>query len=161
MFWHHDLPRPSPLRPALPCDLHVLCEAAVASLRARRLAIAVEQEGHGEPRGEWDPERLAAAILCLLSLAATGAPRGARLRLRWRGDADEVAIRVEAPHRRGPLQMEFDWGGAPEDGPDARVAHRIALAHGGMLARFTTSRATTWVLVLPRRAPGSPHDAAA
>jgi hypothetical protein len=160
-MFNHDLPRPSPARAELPCDLDVVCEAAVAALRARGLALAVQYEGHGEPRGEWDPERLAAAIVCLLSLAAAGAPRGARLRLRWRGDADEVAIRVEAPHRRGPLRMEFDWGGAPEDGPDARVAHRVALAHGGMLARFTTSRATTWVLVLPRRAPGSPHHAAA
>jgi hypothetical protein len=138
---------------APPCDLDVVCRAAIASVRAAGLPLAVEYERDAEPAGEWDPVRLAEAVACLLEVAAARAPRGAPLSLRWRGDGEEVAIRVEAPGARGPLRMELDWGGARADGPRAALARRIALAHGGMLARFRTRRATTHVMVLPRRRP--------
>jgi hypothetical protein len=135
---------------APPCDLDVVCRTAIGSLRAAGLPLVVEHERAGEPAGEWDPVRLAEAVSCLLEVAAARSTGGAPLRLRWRGDGDEVAIRVEAPGGRGPLRMDFDWGEAREDGPKAALARRIALAHGGMLARFRTSRATTYVMVLPR-----------
>jgi signal transduction histidine kinase len=141
---------------ALPCDLGLVCEAAIDSLREAGFTSVVDYERDGESFGEWDPERLAQAISYLVEVAAESAPPSAPVRLRWRSDADEVTIRVEAGHGRIPSRIDAEWGEVLEEregGLKAFLARRIALGHGGTLARFATGGATTYIMVLPRNAP--------
>jgi hypothetical protein len=61
------------------------------------------------------------------------------------------------PASGGAYLIDAGWGEALQDvhqgGLKAFLARRIAIEHGGTLARFATSDVTTYVMVLPRRAP--------
>jgi hypothetical protein len=143
-----------------PSDMEAICDAAVEELREAGFTGRISYEGVGDGDGEWDPGRLAQAISYLVELAATTVSPGEPIALRWRGDADEVVLRVEVGLGRLPSRVEPEWGDAlaleREGALKAFLARRIALGHGGMLARFTANEATSFVMVLPRRTAEGP-----
>lgn len=142
---------------ARPCAMEDVCGAAIEELREIGFEKRISCEGEGDGAGEWDPGRLAQAISYLIELAAEYVSPASPVALRWRGDDDEIVVRVEAGRRGVPSRIEPEWGGDLDDrregGLKAFLAHRIALAHGGVLARFTADDAASFVMVLPRHAP--------
>ncbi len=140
---------------ARPCAMEDVCEAAIEELREIGFDGRISCEAEGDGDGEWDPGRLSQAISYLLELAAASVAPADPVALRWRGDEDEVVLRVEAGRRGIPSGIEPEWGEDldGEGGLAAFLARRIALAHGGVLARFTANEATSFVMVLPRHAP--------
>jgi sigma-B regulation protein RsbU (phosphoserine phosphatase) len=144
-----------------PCSMKGVCEAALDELRETGIAVEASYAGAGEGEGEWDPGRLSQAISYLLEVAATYGRSSEPIALRWRGDGDEVVVRVEVGRAGIPALIEPDWGEHVHDGVEGGVraflARRIVLAHGGALARHIAKDAVSFVVVLPRRTPEDPQ----
>ena len=144
-----------------PCSLEDVCEAALDELREAGVPVEVSYEADGDGEGEWDPGRLSQAISYLIEVAATYAASSEPITVRWRGDAEEVFIRVQAGRGGIPALIEPDWGEHVDDrlegGVRAFLARRIVLAHGGVLARLVAQDAVSFIVVLPRRAPEDPE----
>lgn len=144
-----------------PTSLATLCQAALDDVLARFSGRRVEYAPDPERRGAgvWDPTRLAYAVAILLEDALQRAPVGEPIQLRWREHDRDVVVRVQIPRpleRGEPLVTFFDDGVKPENPSDTVgtlrlvVARKIALQHGGYLARVRTRGGTTHVLTLPR-----------
>ncbi|BDG04798.1 sensor histidine kinase [Anaeromyxobacter oryzae] len=161
-FLYLDGGRELPVDPR-PCELGAVCESAIEELREIGFRGRITYESDGDGHGEWDPGRLSQAISYLVELAARHASPADSVSLRWRGDAESVVLRVEAGRRGVPAEIAPDFGDAiadvDESGLEALLARRIALAHGGALARFTGGGGISFVLELPRCAPEHPEHA--
>jgi signal transduction histidine kinase len=144
-----------------PATLASVCEAAVDEVSARFPDRTVEyapDEGR-EGSGTWDARRVqyAATILLEDALKRTGA--GEPVSLRWREHDEEVVLRVQFPRplARGDRFVTYFEEGIRPDGADDAVgtlrlvvARKIALQHGGHLARVRTRAGTCYVVTLPR-----------
>jgi regulator of nucleoside diphosphate kinase len=143
---------------ARPCAMEEVCAAAIEELREIGFDARISYQAEGDGEGEWDPDRLAQAISYLIELAAGHAPPAAHVALRWRGDEDGVVVRVEAGRRATPSRIAPARGEDLDDRPEGDVrpilARHVALAHGGALARLGADGAASFVMALPRRAPG-------
>lgn len=161
-FLYLDGGRELPVDPR-PCELGAVCESAIEELREIGFGGRIVHERGGDGEGEWDPGRLSQAISYLVELAARYASPAEPVAVRWSGDAESVVLRVEAGRRGVPAEIAPDFGDAiadvEESGLEALLARRIALAHGGALARFTRGGGVSFVLELPRCAPEDPEHA--
>lgn len=155
-----------------------LVDAALARARpaaaSRRLTlIRAGMERTGAPV-DCDPERIGRVLDGLLDNAVKFSPEGATVEARIGGDAtwSEVRIRDEGPGL-DPREADRVFGLFAQSGetmtakPDGfglglPVARRIAEAHGGTIScEREPGFGATFVLRLPRRAPGSAPAAAA
>jgi signal transduction histidine kinase len=145
-----------------PCSMEDVCEAAHEELREAGVPVEVSYEADGDGDGDWDPGRLSQAISYLIELAGTYGASSEPITVRWRGDADEVVIRVHVGGAGIPALIEPDWGEQVEDrlegGVRAFLARRIVLAHGGALARLISKDAVSFIVFLPRRTPEDPRS---
>jgi signal transduction histidine kinase len=146
-----------------PSDLELLCQGVAEECQAASPDRVVECDGEGDPKGEWDSDRLAQAVSNLVSNALRYGDPAAPVRLRWRGEADEAAIEVRnagppIPAEVLPALFDAFRRGPGEDrgrglGLGLYIAREIAAAHGGRLeARSSSEEGTTFTLVVPRRA---------
>jgi signal transduction histidine kinase len=143
-----------------PCAMEDVCAAAVEELREAGFRAPVSYEAEGDGEGDWDPGRLAQAISYLLELASAEAASDAPIALRWRGDDEEVVVRVEVGRGQIPARIDALWGSSLDEGQGglrAVLARSVATAHGGVLARFASDGASAFVMALPRRAPEDPQ----
>jgi signal transduction histidine kinase len=139
-----------------PCTMEDVCEAAIEELRETGFSGTISYEAEGDGAGEWDPGRLAQAISYLVELAGEIGSTPDPIVLRWRGDDDEVVVRVEAGRGGIPSGIDPEWGDEYEGdggGLKAFLAHRIAVAHGGVLARFSANGSASFAMILPRMTP--------
>jgi hypothetical protein len=142
-----------------PCTMDDVCAAAVEELRDAGFSTPISYEAEGDGEGDWDPGRLAQAISYLVELAADAAP-GAPVALRWRGDDDEVVVRVEVGRGEVPARIDPLWGSSLDGGRGglkALLSRSVVTGHGGVLARFASDDASAFVMALPRRAPEEPE----
>jgi signal transduction histidine kinase len=146
-----------------PSDLALLCQGVAEECQAASPDRVVECDGEGDPKGEWDSDRLAQAVSNLVSNALRYGDPAAPVRLRWRGEADEAAIEVRnagppIPAEVLPALFDAFRRGPGEDrgrglGLGLYIAREIAAAHGGRVeARSSAEEGTTFTLVVPRRA---------
>lgn len=138
--------------------LSELCGDALELLREVGIDHEIVVEGEGGAEGDWDPERLSAAISLLLECALDAGQGDAAVQLRWRAGPEDVVLSIEraaSPGEQRGIDLEFgaEFGVGPERGVKAALARRVVLGHGGTLARFATSRAVAYVALLPRRSP--------
>lgn len=155
--------REVPFAPA-PCEMAEIAGRALAELGEAGVLGSVEYRGEGDGTGEWDAERLVQAVGYLVETALASGPPGAPVGLRWRGDDEEVVIRVEhrpAPNDGTEARIDAEWGSVVGPGVERGIrpfiARRIVLRHGGALARFAGPEGISYVAVLPRRCTAALH----
>ena len=144
-----------------------LARARPGAASRRLTLIRAGMERTGAPI-DCDPERIGRVLDGLLDNAVKFSPEGATVEARIGGDAtwSEVRIRDEGPGL-DPREADRVFGLFAQSGetmtakPDGfglglPVARRIAEAHGGTISCEQESGfGATFVLRLPRRAPGS------
>jgi signal transduction histidine kinase len=152
-----------PVSPS-PADLALLCQGVAEECQAASPDRMVECEGEGDPKGEWDADRLAQAVSNLVSNALRYGDPASPVRLHWHGEwADVAAIEVRNAGPPIPAEVLPELFAAFRRGPGEErgrglglglyIAREIAAAHGGRLeARSTAEEGTTFTIVVPRRA---------
>jgi signal transduction histidine kinase len=140
-----------------------VCRGAADEALAVDPARSVAVEGEGDPRGRWDPDRLAQVLGNLVGNAFKHGRAGAPVRVRWRGTGDEVAVEVEnqgepiPPALRRRIFEPFRRGAAT-GGPGGGlglglyIARELVRAHGGTIAVRSGGGTTTFTVRLPRAA---------
>lgn len=147
-----------------PADLAQMCQGVAEECQAASPDRVVECEGEGDPKGEWDVDRLAQAVSNLVSNALRYGDPASPVRLCWHGEGADAAV-IEVRNAGPPIPSEvlpelFDAfrRGPGEDrgrglGLGLYIAREIAAAHGGRLeAHSTAVEGTTFTIVVPRRA---------
>jgi signal transduction histidine kinase len=150
-------------------SLTTLCKAALDDVAPRYPGRRLEYEPDPQRRGRglWDPTRIAYGIAILLEDAILRTGPDDPIQLRWREYDTDLVVRVQFPR---PLTAGdrivsfFEDGVSPDGATDTTgtlrliVARKIALQHGGHLARVRTRAGTTYILTLPRVT--APHGGA-
>jgi signal transduction histidine kinase len=145
------------------CDLHALARDVLGEAEVANPGSTIELVTDGDGKGEWDVERVSAAIATLVGNAlAHGRASGPVTVSISEDDADGVVVDV---HSEGPpippeampgLFDPYRRGGHRTNGTEAlglglHIAHAIALAHGGQLDVSTSAQdGTSFRLHLPR-----------
>lgn len=146
-------------------DLRALCGQIIEELEAiagqRRVTFECEVDGSGT----WDEHRLLQAISNLTSNAVQHGTPGSPIRLRVAGDEQRIWVEVQnqgtIPAELLPRIFEPFRSGRHHArrgdglGLGLFIARAIARAHGGALEVDSMGDATTFRLVLPRRAHAS------
>jgi signal transduction histidine kinase len=148
-------------------DLHELVRTVVDEIQAARpdRSIVLEQTGVGV--GQWDPDRLAQVISNLLGNALQYSPADTPVRVSTRGEENAVVLEV---HNSGaPISSELlprifeplERGTSLVDnegrsiGLGLYIVRHLVRAHEGTVNVFSNvSDGTTFVVRLPRHAPG-------
>ncbi len=152
-----------PIRP-VPTDLHEVCRRVVGEVRAASPDRSVELTVEGEPRGTWDPARIAQVISNLVSNALQHGSAHAPVRVSIGGDDGTAVLSVEnegppIPRELMPLLFEpFCRGSGLRDASHAGglglglyIAKEVVDAHGGTIAvESTAERGTVFTVTLPR-----------
>jgi PAS domain S-box-containing protein len=145
-----------------PTDLRAMCQQIIDELKAialdRNIAFDCESDG----RGDWDEHRVLQAISNLTSNAVRHGTPGCPVHVRLTGDDQRVAVEVHnegaipgelLPHIFEPFRSGRHHGHRGDGlGLGLFIAKAIASAHGGALEVASSQGATTFRLVLPRRA---------
>lgn len=151
-----------------PTSLATLCRAAVDDVAPRFPQRRIEYEPDPDRRGRglWDPTRIAYGIAILLEDAILRTRPDEPIQLRWREHDTDLVVRVQFPRPITPgdrIVSFFEHGVRPDGANDTTgtlrlaVARKIALQHGGQLARVRTRAGTTYILTLPRATVGPPR----
>ncbi len=148
-----------------PFDLHVLAQQVVEELQASHPERTLQVEAQGDGQGEWDSDRLAQVLGNVLSNALHYSPPGTPVRVRTRGQADDVTIEVHnvgdpipahaLPRLFQPMQRgEGTANGANRSlGLGLYIVKHLVDAHGGTLQVTSTAEGgTTFTMTLPRGA---------
>jgi signal transduction histidine kinase len=144
-----------------PTSLTTLCKAALDDVAPRHPGRRIEYEPDPERRGRglWDPTRIAYGIAILLEDAILRTGPEEPVQLRFREHDTDLVVRVQFPRplAAGDRIVSFFEDGIRPDGVTDTtgtlrliVARKIALQHGGHLARVRTRAGTTYILTLPR-----------
>ena len=152
-----------PVQPR-PCDLHALVRQAADEIEASFPERALRLQHSGEGQGDWDPDRLAQALINLLANAVTYSPEDTEVRVNVQGLEDGVVVDI---HNRGePISAELlprlfepmTRGTRVQDrssrsvGLGLYIVDRIVRAHRGVVhVQSSAQEGTTFSLRLPRR----------
>jgi PAS domain S-box-containing protein len=156
----------------VPADLGEIARGAVDELHTIWPDYPIDVDVHGDPRGEWDPARMAQTVCNLVSNAITYGQRGTTVQVSVNGDGGEAELKV---HNDGPpippelipeLFHPFHRG-APDDrspwgmGLGLYIVDQLVQAHDGTVAvQSTAEEGTTFTVRLPRAHAPAPQPAA-
>ncbi|HZH75080.1 MAG TPA: ATP-binding protein [Archangium sp.] len=151
-----------------PLDLHALTWQVMEEVRASfpERDIVVTAQGNGQ--GAWDADRMAQVVTNLASNALKYSAPDTPVRVRSRGDGDQVELEVHnegapiPPEALGRLFQPMQRASSQGDtagrsvGLGLYIVDRIVQAHGGTIAvKSTEAEGTTFTVRLPRLAPGA------
>jgi signal transduction histidine kinase len=145
---------------ARPADLADLARAVIEELELSDVHV-VESTVLGDPRGTWDPERLAQVLGNLLGNAFQHGDPSQPVRVVVDGRATErVSLTVRNAGEPIPADVlphvfdPFRRAGASRDagglGLGLFIAHEITRAHGGTIDVVSADRETAFTVTLPR-----------
>jgi PAS domain S-box-containing protein len=167
-FTHARLGHGLPLAPR-DANLVEIAQACVDELPPGELPIVVRSEG--DPRGRWDPDRLAQLLTNLLANALEHGSRGAPVRVHIDGQRPErveLEVHNEGAIDPGMLPVIFDpfASGRRKRGRRAGlglglfITQQIAVGHGGAISAHSTPEQGTRLRVeLPRQVtPAAPKE---
>ena len=151
-------------------ELGPLLRQVVDELEAANPDLPITVETSGNVAGVWDPDRLSQIFSNLLANALQHGSAEDGVRIQIAGDAPDV-VRIEV-HNMGAIPPELvPHVFEPLTGGERRrdksrglglglyITREIARAHGGDVAvTSSTAAGTTFVVSLPRVAPGAPPD---
>jgi PAS domain S-box-containing protein len=145
-----------------PTDLHAVCQQIIDEVKSLATDRQITLDCDADAKGTWDEHRIVQAISNLTSNAVQHGKPGSPIHLRLTGDKQRVAVEV---HNEGaipgevlpkifePFRSGRHHGGRGEGlGLGLFIARAIAVAHGGGLEVDSSTRGTTFRLVLPRNA---------
>ncbi len=154
-----------------PTDLQTMCRQVVDDLGAIARDREITFDCNIDGAGAWDEHRVHQAISNLASNAVQHGTPGSPVRMRLTGDEQHVTVEVQnqgtIPDEIVPRLFEPFQSGREHTkrgdglGLGLFIAKAIARAHGGGLEFDSADDATTFRLVLPRRAPNAPRADAA
>jgi signal transduction histidine kinase len=143
-------------------DLGEISRSAIEELRIVWPDRSIELEIRGDPRGIWDPSRLAQTVSNLVSNALSFGDRGHPVRVSVDGAGPDVALSVHnagtpipaaaipvlfQPFRRGVLEDKSPRG----LGLGLYIADQIVRAHAGTISvESSETEGTTFTVRLPR-----------
>jgi signal transduction histidine kinase len=147
-----------------PVDLHALCEDVVEEARTAH-GRTVHVELSGNPRGQWDSDRLAQLISNLVGNAIQHSPATSAVTVIARDEQEYAVVEVRnagAPIPAGQLEHIFEPFHRGEEakpstglGLGLYIVERIVRAHGGTITVTSTrDEGTTFAVRLPRRRAG-------
>lgn len=161
--------QPLPLR-LQPCDLSLIVETIADECEATHPGREVRRKGEGDPNGTWDPDRIAQALVNVVSNALDYSPGRSPVSLSWRGEPDAVIVdvanegppippdvlpRIFEPFRRGESSGAGKPGKMEGIGLGLFIARTLVVAHGGRIdVRSRPGEPTVFSIRLPRVAPG-------
>lgn len=156
---------------AVATDLAEIVRGVVDELRAAWPNAAIELEVHGDPKGRWDPARMAQMLSNLAGNAITYGEPGTPVLITIDGERDDVILKIKndgppiPPALIGVLFEPFRRG-VPEDrsprglGLGLYIVQRIVQAHGGAIdVESQATAGTTFTVRLPRAQPPSKQPA--
>jgi PAS domain S-box-containing protein len=154
-----------PIAPG-PTDLRELCDLVVGELAASKPQRVIHVDASGDPRGTWDPGRIAQVVSNLVGNALTHGCPDSPVRVSVAGGDGRVTLRVHnngsaiGPELITSLFEPFRRGSSagltcPRGlGLGLHIAKQIVTAHGGTISvESSTSQGTTFCVDLPRQAP--------
>jgi nitrogen-specific signal transduction histidine kinase len=143
-------------------DMAQVCTAAVEEVRATHPGREIRLHVEGDPRGQWDPDRVAQVIGNLLGNAVKHGAPDAPIQVAVRGGEGQVDLEVHnegAPipqDLRENLFQPFRQGrgrGHGGLGLGLFIVDRIVSAHGGAInVRSAQGEGTTFTVTWPRAA---------
>ncbi len=160
-FTHARLGRGLPLAPR-EANLLEIAQGCIDELQTEEPAIEVQSKG--DPRGRWDPDRLAQLLTNLLANALEHGSQGSPIKVRIDGrEAEGVELEV---HNEGSIEpamlpVIFDpfatgrrkRGHRTGLGLGLYITQQIAVGHGGTIsAQSEPGEGTTLRVLLPRQA---------
>jgi signal transduction histidine kinase len=149
----------------VPTSLATLVEKVVEEIRGAHAGRAIDTHFTGDVTGEWDAERLAQVCSNLLDNAVKHGAPNTPVVVELRGAADDVTLIIRnegKPISAASLVTLFDafrQGSAEVAGRGLGlglfIVEQIVKAHGGSVSVTSDLDATTFTVVLSRRAPGN------
>ncbi|MEO8179609.1 MAG: response regulator [Deltaproteobacteria bacterium] len=144
-------------------ELRGIVQQVLEELQPAYPERVVQSVGSGDVRGEWDPDRLAQAVMNLVSNALKYGEAGGIVTVRTQGEGDSVTMAVHNPGlpidaqllpvlfeplRRGSAQVDR---AARSVGLGLYIVKHIIEAHGGSIdVKSTLAEGTTFSARLPR-----------
>lgn len=151
-----------PLSPA-PTNLQTVVAQVLEEVELSFTEVRFAFSAHGDTSGLWDAARLGQVALNLLANAAKFSPPGGTVRVTMEGEEDAVRLAVTNAGHPIPAEVRAHLfeplqGGAGVD-PTGRslglglfIVKHLVDAHRGTLDVHSDETATTFTVVLPRRA---------
>jgi PAS domain S-box-containing protein len=146
-------------------DLRGIVQQVLDELQPTYPDRQVQSIGSGDVRGEWDPDRIAQAVMNLVSNALTYGEPGGTITIRTQSEGDWVTMAVHNPGAPIDLQLlpvlfePLRRGSAPADraarsvGLGLYIVKHIVDAHGGSIeVASSLVEGTTFSVRLPRHA---------
>jgi len=152
-----------------PLDLHALTWQVLEEVRASFPERDLVVTAQGKGQGAWDADRMAQVVTNLASNALKYSPPDTPVRVRTRGDGDQVELEVHnegapiPPEALGRLFQPMQRASSQGDtagrsvGLGLYIVDRIVQAHGGTITvKSTEGEGTTFTVRLPRIADIAP-----